>query len=625
MGGLVEQAFTVEKLRQAWDDVLENDGEDGTLSSGTVLFLEDVDDNLAQLAAVLADGSYVPGELTPVTIVTGQKSRELHIPRVRDRIVARALMTAVTPLVDPHLGSCSYAYRPGLGVQDAIQAVVGLREEGLDWVLRTDVKDCFPNLPKGHAVVRFNELVADGPIRSIVADLVNRTYRLPTGGIRQLAGVPQGCPLSPLLANLVLAELDRALMIEGFPVVRYADDLVVVTDSPGAVDEAARITRETLHGLGMAMNEDKTKSTSFHEGFTFLGEDFGPRYPPVLDDHRVHEPPSRVLYVGHQGSRARISAGRIKVESGKNEELLDVASAQVSRIVCFGSVGMSAGLRSWALFNDVDVVFASRKGNYLGTMLAHTDRTRPARLRAQIAACESPHALTLAKRIVHAKITNQRTLLERYNRRRHRDDAAEAIRALTFLRSMIADAGDVMEVMGLEGAAARSFFPCLGAMVPEELRFAERSRQPPLDLFNAAVSYLYTILLGECVTALHAAGLDPAFGVLHTEQKTRPSLALDLMEEFRPWLVDQVVLEAVMRNRLTAVHGRKEKNAGVMLTKEGKTIIVDAYEKRMLGTVRGALPGFSGTRRRHIYRQAQRLCATMMNPQVEWTGLSWRP
>lgn len=105
MGGLVEQAFTVEKLRQAWDDVLENDGEDGTLSSGTVLFLEDVDDNLAQLAAVLADGSYVPGELTPVTIVTGQKSRELHIPRVRDRIVARALMTAVTPLVDPHLGS----------------------------------------------------------------------------------------------------------------------------------------------------------------------------------------------------------------------------------------------------------------------------------------------------------------------------------------------------------------------------------------------------------------------------------------------------------------------------------------------------------------------------------------
>ena len=126
------------------------------------------------------------------------------------------------------------------------------------------------------------------------------------------------------------------------------------------------------------------------------------------------------------------------------------------------------------------------------------------------------------------------------------------------------------------------------------------------------------------MTALHAAGLDPSFGLLHTEQGKRPSLALYLMEEFRPWIVDQVVMEASVRKQLRAEHGRREEGRGVLLTKEGKRVIVDAYERRMLGQVRGSLPDFSGSRRRHVYRQAQRLRTAIMSDE-HWTGLSWRP
>jgi len=625
VGRLAELAFSLEGLQTAWHAVLANDSADGALAPSTRRFSEDVVAHLAELAAQLADGSYSPSLLTPATIVSDKKERVLHVPSVRDRIVARAILAVVTPLVDPHLGPSAYAYRPGLGVADAIQAVAALRAEGLGTVARIDVRDCFPTLPKHVALKRFEVIVEDEEIHRLVDALLARVFRTPFGGLRTLDGVPQGCPLSPLLANLVLVDLDRSLLRQGFPVVRYADDVLVAVASTADAHEAIRVASSTLEGLGMETNTEKARITSFEEGFTFLGEDFGPRYPPLIDNHRIHEQPQHVLYVGAQGGRVRSNAGRIVVESKDDAPLLDVASSQVARLVCFGSVGLSAGARSWALSNDVDVIFASRKGNYLGTLLSHAQRYRPARVRAQLAASDGPQAAVLGKAIVLAKITKQQVLLERLNRRRSHELVADAVGQLEALIRMVPDAGSPMELMGLEGAAAKFYFPCLGQLMPESMQFSQRSRQPPQDVPNAALSYLYAILLGECVTALHAAGLDPAFGLLHSDQKNRPSLALDLMEEFRPWLVDQVVAEAAIQQRLRAEHGRREGTDGVLLTKEGKEVVVDAYERRLLGEVRGALPDFTGTRRRHIYRQAQRLQAAISSPNITWTGLSWRP
>lgn len=369
----------------------------------------------------------------------------------------------------------------------------------------------------------------------------------------------------------------------------------------------------------MELNADKTAIMRFDEGFSFLGEDFNPRYPPSAD--RVDEPDRRALYVCRNGGRVSIWQGRVKVHSSDDAVLLDVAQTQVSRIVCFGPVGLSAGVRNWALANDIDVVLASRSGNYLGTMLSHEDRYRPSRLRAQIEASGTPKALAIARAVVNAKITKQRVLLQRANRRRTVEKTRDAIAVLNSLLAMLPDAGTTEEMMGLEGAAAAAYFPCLGVMMPEELRFAARSRRPPQDVPNAALSFLYTILLGECVTALHAVGLEPSLGVLHSDQENRPSLALDLMEEFRPMVVDSCVLRLASVGALKVEHGRGEP-PGVLLTKAGRDAVLGGYETRMQQPT-SALPGFSGTIRRHLYRQAQRLRRAIMS-DAEWTGLSWR-
>ncbi len=567
----------------------------------------------------------MPGNLTEVHIPKQDGGeRTLHIPPVRDRIVARSVLTAVTPFVDPHLGCASYAYRPGLGVADAVAELARLRDEGLPWVLRTDVDDCFPNVRGERALRKLFALVPDSRLNELLGQFIGRTTRTKTGRQVRPPGVPQGCPLSPLLSNIELLHLDQEIQDAGFAVVRYADDITVAAPSREDAWEAARVAAQAAEDVGMSTGADKTHVTSFEDGFTFLGEDFGPRYPVAADVARVEEPRRKILYVGLQGSRTSIRGGRILVETRHDQKVLDVPSSLVSRVVTFGSVGVSAGLRAFAMFNGVDLVFASRRGNYQGQAIAGNGRRRVDRLRAQLDAQGTPVARELARAVVQAKVLKQLVVLRRFGRRDHTENTQDSVHSMKQLLVMLPDASTVEEVMGIEGACAAAYFRAYGSLFPEGLQFTHRTRRPPLDVTNAAMSFLYTVLLGECVTALVAAGLEPCAGMFHADHGTRPSLALDLMEEFRPLIVDQVVLTVCRSRILLPHHGRAEESGpGVLLTRAGREKVLDAYERRMLQPTAGALADFSGTIRRHLYRQAQRLGATIWHG-TPWTGLAWR-
>ena len=162
------------------------------------------------------------------------------------------------------------------------------------------------------------------------------------------------------------------------------------------------------------------------------------------------------------------------------------------------------------------------------------------------------------------------------------------------------------EAMGIEGTCSNAYFDALAACVPADVTFDGCSRCPPRDLPNAALSYGYAILLSECVGALHAAGLEPSLGIAHAPTEKRPSLALDLMEQFCPLLVDQTVMALLRIRKLRPERGVVEAEAGgVWLGGDGKEIHVDAYEAACQRSVTGALPRYSGSWRRRIAHSAQ--------------------
>lgn len=299
----VVECFTLPALRCAWERVLKKDAQDGDISDSVERFAEGVQERLEELTEELRAGTFWPSDLTRVVIPKKNGERFLDIPSVRDRIVERAILEHINPAIDPLFGATAFGYRPGLGVADAAQEVVRLREEGYTHVLRTDVHDCFPSLPVALLRRQLEFLIAEPEILAVVDLLLDRCTRFPGKERGVFPGLPQGSPLSPLLANLALIPLDEALVEAGFPVVRYADDLVIALEEPGDAPEALRTATKVLKELGMELGAEKTAVASFFEGFAFLGEDFGPRYPPAEGEGRIREPDKKILYVAKQGSR----------------------------------------------------------------------------------------------------------------------------------------------------------------------------------------------------------------------------------------------------------------------------------------------------------------------------------
>ena len=573
-----ERLSSIEGLAGAWQMVLVRDARDGLLQRQTRLIAGDLDRFLAELSASLREGTYLPAPLLRADIpkrIPGQ-TRVLHIPTIRDRVVERAVVNTIAHDADRIMSPCSFAYRTGIGADDAVHHLATLRDDGYRHVLRTDVEDYFPNLDVEDALTVLAPVV--GCPRTIdLIRLIARPRRARGERRTRSRGIAQGSCLSPLLANLVLNDADHALNDAGDGYARFADDIVVCTPARDDLLAARELLGSLVAAHGLNLNEEKTAMTTFDEDFCFLGVDFSRTRPAVDPHHDIKGAPNpdEVVYVGRDGARVHVSKGRLIVSGADELPLVSIPRRAVSRIVLTGAVGLSAGARSWALRNDVDVIFLSRHGGYLGQLSAPRDTANARRLLTQAASAD--------------------------------------------------DAAGTDELMGLEGAASNAYFDCLSKLVPEDVAFHGRSHRPPKDLANAAFSYAYAILLAECTGALLAAGLEPSLGVLHASTDKRPSLSLDLMEEFRPLLVDRTVMALLRSRRLRPEHATVSGDGeGVWLDKDGKKALVDGYEATLQRQVKGALPGFAGTWRRHIHHQAQLLGRAIVKPDYRWSGASWR-
>lgn len=161
----------------------------------------------------------------------------------------------------------------------------------------------------------------------------------------------------------------------------------------------------------------------------------------------------------------------------------------------------------------------------------------------------------------------------------------ECGQALSLLLASLPLQANTDAVRGIEGQAAALYFEVFGAMIlvsPDEFSFRLRTRRPPRDRVNALLSFLYALLAADCTAACEGVGLDPQFGYLHTLRPGRPSLALDLMEEFRPCLADRLMLTLINRKQIRPDHFEQRDEAGesVLLTEAGRKIVLGAYQDR---------------------------------------------
>lgn len=298
------------------------------------------------------------------------------------------------------------------------------------------------------------------------------------------------------------------------------------------------------------------------------------------------------LFVQTQGAYLRLKNGTLTVQADESTKLR-VPLHHLGGLVVFGNVLISPFLLAQCSEEGRSVVWCSREGRFQGRLQSPVSGNVLLR-RAQHEAFQNPEtALYLCKRFVGGKLRNAQTVLQRAARddSEHGSLFSGASGQILHARRQLQDAESIETVRGIEGNAAAVYFNVFPSLLRVgDLSFSGRSKRPPRDPVNAALSFVYMMLNSACQSALESVGLDPQVGFLHVLRPGRPALALDLMEEFRTWLADRLVITLINRKQLRLENFEERPGGAVNLNESGRRIVIEAFQQKKQEQVNH--PGF---------------------------------
>jgi CRISPR-associated protein Cas1 len=343
-----------------------------------------------------------------------------------------------------------------------------------------------------------------------------------------------------------------------------------------------------------------------------------------------------VLYLQEPGSHVGKRSEHLVVRKD-GQELSRIPLHAVRQVVVFGNVQLSTQALETLASNEIPVCYLTGYGRFVAALVP-APRKNVSLREAQFRRFADPaEALLLAKEVVRAKLTNQRTLLMRCLRSRpeapeeeaSRGSDEPAARAMADLLPRLDRVTEMESVLGLEGQGAALYFGefhrFLRAQPPGQgFDFRSRNRRPPRDPVNALLSFAYALLCKDCFSALCAVGFDPYCGFFHgTGRHGRPSLALDLMEEFRAVIADSVVL-SLINNRVVTPEDFVTWREACQLTEAGRKKFFGAYEQRKATVVSHPVYGYKMSYSRMLEVQARMLAAYVRGDIPRYTGFTVR-
>ena len=390
----------------------------------------------------------------------------------------------------------------------------------------------------------------------------------------------------------VTVPLDDGLVLRTLDLLSGIRDMAATGQIPAPLADSPKCPRCSLVGICLP---DEVNFISA-DGLSVRPEDVR-RMAPARDD-------TIPVYVQAQGAVVGKSGDQLEVKQ-KGETLQKVRLMEVSHLSLFGNVQVTAQAVRELGDRNIPVCHFTYGGWFSGITTGMSHKNVELRCRQYLAAQTPETALSIARRMVFGKIKNCRTLL----RRNHRQAPAAALAELNRLADRAQSAPSLDSLLGIEGAAARTYFAEFQGMMKNEsleFYFQGRNRRPPRDPVNAVLSFLYAMLIKQAMVTALTVGFDPHLGFYHQPRYGKPALALDLVEEFRPIIADSVCLTLINNGEL----GPEDfvcRGDATALTQNGRRTVIGAWERRMDTLVTHPLFGYAVSYRRIMEIQARLL------------------
>ncbi len=316
---------------------------------------------------------------------------------------------------------------------------------------------------------------------------------------------------------------------------------------------------------------------------------------------------------------------RLQVKANK-QKLLDVPLIKVEGLVVLGRATISPAALAEILERKIPLSFLSQTGKYLGKFESELSKNIFVRQAQWKAMGESEKAIHVVRGFVRGKLKNYRMMLYRSQRKHAELLLADAIARLDNAITPIEQTDNINSLRGLEGAGSAAYFGAFNQLIRTAgFRFEARRRRPPTDPVNALLSFGYSLLRHDVQSAINIVGFDPYLGYLHCQHYGRPGLALDLMEEFRPLVVDAVVLSAINLRKLTPADFTSETlSNAVLLSPDGRREFLKLYEHKKQSELKHPVLGRKCTYQEAFEIQARLLAKYLMGETEKYPPLVLR-
>jgi CRISPR-associated protein Cas1 len=326
------------------------------------------------------------------------------------------------------------------------------------------------------------------------------------------------------------------------------------------------------------------------------------------------------LYITQQDSVLRKVDERLKVTQN-GQTLLDIPLIKVSQVVIYGRVTVTPATVATLMEHGVGLCYLSEQGRYIGRLEPHFSKNSLLRAEQWRAAFDGQRRLAIARQFVRGKLENMRVMLLRANREQDSPELGRAIEGLKEALRRAQECQDLDVLRGHEGEGSAAYFGAFGHLLKQDLSFPGRVRRPPTDPVNALLSFGYTLLYNDLHSACNVVGFDPYVGYLHADRYGRANLALDLMEEFRPLVVDSVVLTCLNKRIIQKDDFVVELGCAHRLNDEARRRFLLQYEERKNTEFKHPLFSYRMTYHRCFELQARLLAKHLQGELDEYPPL----
>lgn len=543
----------------------------------------------------ILDETFVMGLIKQSEIVNYKgKHRMISLMNTSDRLIYRAISQVLSPWFNDLFSQYAYAYRENKGVLEAIKQATQYLESGYTWSVELDIHNFFDNINHQILLNKIRHYISDEKILNLINAYLKCTVIDDHVTYQKNEGILQGGPISPLLSNIYLNDLDHYMEEKGYHFCRFGDDINIYCEIYEQALECLNNVRE--HIINVEQLSLNHKKTGVFKGTNrkYLGYRFESKGTKIIA--KKEKKAYRTVYRDwYTTGIKRIDSSCHLINDGvltkrdfcvlfENEEGKKYIPVETTdALYVYSNVIMTANFLEYINNTGLNLCFLNKYGEKIGAFVPQNNRRNIKTELKQLRLYDSEkERLDLAKKLEIASVSNIRANLRYYHRRKSLEILQENVEKMSGYIKQLNEAGSIDNLMIIEAQARQKYYQCFNYIIENsDFCFEKRTRRPPQDPINAMISFGNTLLYQRIANEINRTSMDIRIGIVHAAGKRPESLNLDLADLFKPILVDRTIFTLINRKMLNKSDFIEVENNGIYLSSSGKRTFIKEFENKI--------------------------------------------